>query len=217
MKETFIGIIAIGILAVIGFVIFGSKGTNTNPTPNTQEGEKVELNVTSADWSVGSLASLVTVVEYADFQCPACKAYEPMVAEAKKEFGSSVLFVFRHFPLIQIHSNALSAAKAAEAAGAQGKFFEMHDLLFKNQEVWSKVANPVSMFEGYAKEIGLSDSVFKADFSSEQTEETISNSYKKGVQFGVNGTPTFFINGVKIQNPRNYAEFKALIETALKQ
>ena len=130
--------------------------------------------------------------------------------------GAQVQFAYRHFPLSQ-HKNAKLAATVAEAAGKQGKFWEMHDLIFQNQSDWSEEKNAAVIFAKYAQEVGLDLAKFQTDIASEEIKAKIENDYKSGVKAGVNSTPSFFLNGEKITNPRNYDEFKNAILQALGQ
>lgn len=170
--------------------------------------------VSSEDWSLGRLDSKVKLVEYSDFQCPACRVYHGAIKEVLKDYGDQILFVYRHFPLQQ-HANAEIAALAAESAGRQGKFFEMHDLLFDNQEVWEANTNAREIFKTYATKLGLDMEKFNKDLDLREIRIKILNSYRDGVASGVNSTPSFFLNGKKIQNPNNFDDFKKLIKEAI--
>lgn len=173
--------------------------------------------VTSADWVKGSPDAKVTLVEYSDLQCPACGAYFPFVKKLATEFGDNVRFVYRHFPLLQIHPYAQLAASAAEAAGLQGKFWEMHDVLFENQAQWSSSKNAQTLFVEYAATIGLDVSKFTADMDSSVVKEKIAADYQSGIRAEVNATPTFFLNGVKVLNPQGYEGLKQLILQAISE
>lgn len=158
----------------------------------------------------------VTLVEYGDFQCPACGAYYPIVKEVKAKYGDQITFQFRHFPLSQIHPNAFAAHRAAEAAGLQGKFFEMHDLLYERQQAWSTANNPVDTFNTYAEELGLDMEKFRQDFSSAAVNATINADIKAGQDIGATSTPTFVLNGQKLNElPRDQEGFNQLIEDAI--
>jgi protein-disulfide isomerase len=153
-------------------------------------------------------------MEYADFQCPACGAYYPILEEVLKEVGGSITYVYRHMPLNQ-HANAYPAALSAEAAGKQGKFWEMYNLLFTNQKNWENSNDPFTVFSGYAKSLNLNMDQFTADYNDKTIRAKISDSYKAGVKLGVEGTPTFFLNGEKIQTPGSKDEFVRIINEAL--
>lgn len=176
---------------------------------------KLEPSVSQSDWSIGTTTAKVTLVEYGDFQCPACQAYHFALKKLLEERGGEISFVFRHYPLITIHPNALPGALASEAAGKQGKFWEMHDLLYEKQTDWSNDASAEQRFVEYAKELGLDTAEFLNDYRDPALRNKITDSYKSGMRSGVSGTPTFFINGEKIINPGNYDELKKLIDQKL--
>lgn len=167
----------------------------------------------ATDWVKGAplTEAKVTLIEYADFQCPACGAYYPFVKQLGQEF-KNLAIIFRHFPLPQ-HSNARAAAQAAEAAGKQGKFWEMHNLLFDNQDTWAGSNFAVETFNAYAQTLGLNMEKFKTDFNSAEAKTKIEADYQSGSS-EIDGTPTFFLNDKKIQNPQNYDEFRNIIQQA---
>jgi len=134
----------------------------------------------------------VTLVEYGDFECPHCGAAYPIVKRIQKVMGAQLRFVFRHFPLTQIHPHAEGAAEASEAAGAQGQFWEMHDLLFENQRALDAMHLP-----GYAEELNLDSRRFVRELEERVHQRRVREDFMSGVRSGVNGTPAFFINGVR--------------------
>lgn len=158
----------------------------------------------------------VQVVEFADYQCPACGQAHPIVKQLMDEYEGKITFIFRNFPLPQIHPNAVRAAKAAEAAGAQGKYWEMNDMLYENQQEWENVLDPSGIFTRYATAIGLDSGAFKKDYADKKYDEVISKDQSDGYKLGVQGTPTFFING-KQQKAFDYDALKNAIETELHQ
>jgi protein-disulfide isomerase len=140
----------------------------------------------------------VMLEEFADFQCSACGTLHPTLDDLKDAFGSRLVIVFRQFPLVNAHANALNAARAAEAAGLQGKFWQMHDALFEHQEDWRDVADPKSLFDKYATKIGLDVGKFQADMSSQTVEQRIALDKERGRWIGVNSTPSVFLNGREV-------------------
>ncbi|MDE2038252.1 MAG: DsbA family protein [Patescibacteria group bacterium] len=203
----------IGFLVVLALVIWGlvvamnksSAGANANlgaPAP-----------ITAADHMRGPAGAPVTLIEYGDFQCPACEAYYPIVEQVLSHSSTTVDFVFRHFPLPQ-HANAPLAAQAAEAAGMQGKFWEMFDVLFQNHADWTELADPHQIFDGYAQRLGLDMTRFKADIDSPAAKEAMQRDLAEGEQLGIDATPTFFVNGKAIENPQSYGQFQAIIDAA---
>lgn len=206
-------VIALVIVAALAYFFSGNapsgfKSTQTSP-------------VISSDWSRGDAAAAVSVIEYGDFECPACGEYEPIVEQLTQQYGDRVRFVFRNFPLYQIHPFAMIAAQAAEAAGLQGKFWEMHDLLYKNQNDWSGNTNLSSAqvvsqyFDAYAQQLGLNVTQFDADINSSTVKNKVQHDIDLGNAAQVDHTPTFFINLVQIPNPSSLAGFQAAIDAAL--
>jgi protein-disulfide isomerase len=124
-------------------------------------------------------------------------------------------FVFRHFPTVQTHPHAIRAAEAAEAAAVQGKFWEMHDMLYERQKSWESSSNPAAIFEGYASELGLNIDQFKADVASSAINDIINADVQAGQALKITATPTFAINGKKIDNPRDIEGFYKLIDDAI--
>lgn len=204
LKRHFWKIVILIVVVVIGASVVYSK----------QVGEKANEGVVVETHVKGNPDAETVLVEYSDFQCPACGQFYPYVKEVLEEYGGSLRFEYRHFPLVNIHPQALPAAKAAEAAGQQGKFFEMHDKLFEGQNAWSKSSNPNSYFDRYAEELGLDVDKFKLQMNSSVIEDAIMNSFNEARVKGFTGTPTFMLNGEEMEFS-TYEEFKAQIETAV--
>lgn len=183
--------------------------------PNANGGLALISSDYDGGWIKGSESAKAILVEYSDFQCPACRLYEPMLKQLEQDFGNELKIIYRHFPLAQIHKNALGAALASEAAGLQGKFWEMHDLLFANQDAWKDLTDAKRLFKSYAKTIGLDIPKFSADMESSAVLNSVKESYSSGVKLGLQGTPSFFLSGSKIDNPYNYDQFKNLIQQAV--
>ena len=154
-----------------------------------------------------NLNSKVTLTEYVDFQCEACYAFYPTVKEVKEKYKDTVKFEIKYFPISSSHSNALAAAAAAQAAAKQGKFFEMHDMLFERQKSWENMSTErTATFESYAKEIGLDIAQYNTDLASAETKAIINADLAEVKKLGGDGTPTFALNGKKIENPANTVE-----------
>jgi protein-disulfide isomerase len=212
MNKVVIGIIALSAIILIGGIFLFSSGEQA--TQETIAKVQATTAITETDQVKGTQNAAAILIEYSDFQCPACTRYHSFVNQAMEEFGSEIQVVFRHFPLTQIHPNAELAARAAEAAGKQGKFWEMHDLLFDLRDEWSNEANPQDFFLEYAQSLNLDIEEFKTDLDSPEVKDKVTQDYQSGLQLGVNATPTFFLNGTKLQNPRTYEEFKTLLQSA---
>ena len=172
--------------------------------------------VTDQDHVFGADNAPVTVIEYSDFQCPACAAYHPLVKQVLNEFGTSTIrFVTRNFPLPG-HQNADEAARAVEAAHIQGAYWKMHDVLFERQKFWEDETSPDQKFLSYADMLGLNTSTFMADYNSDEVKNKVQNDIRVATGAGIDRTPTFFINGERIVNlPDSYEELKKLIQDAL--
>jgi protein-disulfide isomerase len=207
----FLFIVVIGLIVWVAWGVFAAKNSAT-ATANTPV-VKLMTPVTSSDHTLGTSTAPVTLVEYADFECPACQAYAPIITQLLKDEGSKVYFVYRYFPLPQ-HPNAVPAAKAAEAAGLQGQFWAMHDMLFADNAQWENLSDPTSVFVGYAKTLGLNTTKFTTDMASPTVAATINADLAQANANGLTYTPTLFVNGVRIDNPQIYAAFKALVDSA---
>ncbi len=148
--------------------------------------------------AIGPEDARVSLEEFGDFECPPCGLLHPVLKTMEKEFGPRLRVIFREFPLVPTHPHALVAARSAEAAGLQGKFWEMHDLLFENQRTWHEEFDARSTFEGYAEKLGLDLERFRRDVSSQVVEQRIFLDGKRAHALGVKGTPTVFLNGREV-------------------
>ncbi|MEP6818695.1 MAG: thioredoxin domain-containing protein [bacterium] len=181
-------------VAVVGLAFLLGTGRNTesfNSVPNRQSGAK-QTHKPSAD-------VVVTLEEFGDYQCPPCGALHPTLKQLKQEFGPSVNFVFRNLPLTGIHKNALTAAKAAEAARMQDHFWEMHDLLYENQDLWKDDINPMPIFWKFAADLGLDTGKFSRDMEDKQVKLRIEADQSAAAELGIIGTPTLLINGRQLR------------------
>lgn len=173
------------------------------------------LSFSFSEKALAQETEVVTLIKFSDYQCPACKYFIPIENQLKEEYGDKLRFVHKNFPL-SIHEHAQLAARTAEAAKVQGKFDEMYALIFEGQEQWSR-GNAEAIFLGYAKEIGLDFEQFEKDMKSAEMQRIVMADRRQGRSAGVNSTPTYFINGKKLEgNPRTYEGFKALIDAELK-
>ncbi len=190
-------IITIGaIVVIVGFIIlsiFAPMGSSTQNTPVSN----TALLVRSDSHMTGTTSAKVQLVEFGDYQCPSCGVAEPIISKILSEHKNNpdFNFVFRNFPLPQ-HANALVAAEAAEAAGEQGKYWEMNELLYTKQNDWSESSDPISIFVGYAKDLGLNTGKFKQEVIDNKFADFISADKYDGDLIGINATPTFYLNGV---------------------
>lgn len=204
------------VLAIIGGVAWFAVSSDSQGDQVAVAGSLEE--VTDKDHLVGNLATAkVILVEYSDFECPACAKYEPVIQNLTKTYeAKGLVFAYRHFPLTQ-HLRAIPASRASEAAGMQGKFWEMHHQIFASQDEWSKlsVTEAKDLYISFAKELGLNMRKFEADMAGDKVMVKIQADLLSGRQVELAGTPTFFLNGQEI-NPRTEADFIKLIDDALK-
>ena len=159
------------------------------------------------------VAQDVQILKYSDYSCPACKYFIPIQDQLKSEFGDKVTIEYRHFPLDGFRHSRL-AAHATEAARNQDKFREMHDLIFEYQSEWSPAdVDAMEYFTRFAEEIDLDMDRFLADLDSQSVQERVENHRQEGIRRMVNSTPSFFINGHRLQqNPQSYEQFKSIVE-----
>lgn len=155
-----------------------------------------------ADWTKGSNNPKLTIVEYADFQCPGCSSASPVLSQVVDKYGDHVQLIYRHFPLTNIHPHARAAAAASEAAGKQGKFWEMHDRLFENQSEWSQASgsNRADIFGDYAEALGLNREQFINDLTSSDITAKINFDGALGRKAGVNSTPSIYVDGKLVED-----------------
>ena len=165
-------------------------------------GSLLTKQVTAKDQVQGNANATIELVEYGDYQCPHCGRAYPIVKALQQAMGDKLKFVFRNFPLTNIHPDAMNAAVAAEAAGQQGKFWEMHDMIFEHQN--RLLENDLY---AYAQALGLNVEQFQNDMLSEAVLSKVEDDFESGMRSGVNGTPSFFVNGEKYSNSWDYEPF----------
>lgn len=206
MSKRFL-LVLVGIVLGLGLIFFVSKDSSEIDTGGAQPSQHV----------FGDGTKGVTLVEYGDFQCPYCGDYYPIIKQLKETFKSEITFQFRHFPLPS-HQNAFAAHRAAQAASKQGKFWEMHDTLYEQQDSWESSPNPYPLFESFAQVIGLNMDQYKSDYESSETNSIINADKKAGQDLDVGATPTFILDGKKLDpSPTDFDSFKTLIEETIKQ
>lgn len=193
-------IAALTVLAFAGVVYFASKSATTN----VNEVDPAILSDNTYFRGTAEASASATLIEFSDFQCPACGAYYPIVKELETRYAGKLKVGYKHFPLSQ-HPYAQKAAEAAEAAGAQGKFWEMHDIMFENQ-----TALTIDDLKKYAKQLGLNMEQFSSDLESAKYAEKVNKDLTLGIKVGVDGTPTFFLDGKRLR-PQSGQELDSLI------
>ena len=195
-----------GVAATFIFLFFVYKLTNT-----PAKTEFPEINVVKPeDHKKWNAKSKNILVEYSDYECPACNSLHNFLKELEKTATPDAQLVFRYFPLYQIHPQAFNAAYAAEAASIQDRFWEMSDLLFSNQAQWSKLTQPESYFIDLAKKLNLNLDKFKFDMSSQAVKDRVQSDLSEGEKIGINSTPSLFLNGKKVDVTNN-DELKKII------
>jgi protein-disulfide isomerase len=187
---------------------------NTPPTPSQSEAVNV-MPISRKDITVGNPDVKIKLIEYADFQCPACAAYHAIVTQLLETYKDKIFYVYRMFPLTNIHPNSHISAQAAYAAHKQGAFFKYDDLLYDKQNEWSGLPDPKNVFIEYAKLAKLDIGKFTADMNSDEAKKYVNDSEQEAQNAGINATPTFILNGNKITNPNSLEDFKKLIDIEL--
>jgi NhaA family Na+:H+ antiporter len=206
------------IIIVIAVVLAGGAAlVLTKQSADTPETSSANTNVVTKGGGHfrGPANAPITLMEFGDYQCPTCGAYAPIVLDLMKRYPTQIRLEFHHFPLVQLHPNAMAAALAAEAAGDQGKFFEMHDTIFAHQQDWSRLSNPESEFMIYAGQLGLNVNQFMQATRSPDVQSRVLQDVVRARDANVNAVPAFFINGQAIQLPNNLDAFSAVIQEHL--
>jgi protein-disulfide isomerase len=192
-------IIAVALLAALigGFLLLRSgenedsfSGAPMSPSPADPSAQRRDKPPADA---------VVTLEEFGDYQCPPCGALHPSLKKLKQEFGPNLNFVFRNLPLSPLHKNAMVAAQAAEAARVQNRFWEMHDLLYENQDLWKDDINPRTIFSKFAGDLGLDTARFVRDMDDKQVKMRIEADQFAAAELGISGTPTLLIDGRKLR------------------
>lgn len=210
-------ILTIGIvtsLLVLGAIFFLGKNVQSPKQINNEVVADKSILIPGDSYQTASSSAKVNIVEFADFQCPACKIFYPVIKQALKDYPNDLNLFYRHYPLMQ-HKFGEFSAQAAEAAGKQGKFWQMYDKLYENQDTWSLEQNPQGLFEGYAVELSLNMDQFKKDLSDSALKQKILRDISDGNKLKVNSTPTIFINGIKYPGAMSYEKLKGIIEQNL--
>jgi len=228
-KKTWIifTVIVIGLLTAL---VISSRSANPDTDFSNVDTNSVlaasAASGTIADQVFGNKDSKVVLIEYGDFQCPACASAHPGLKTLAEQYKGQLAFVYRNFPLSANHPNARASSAVAEAAGLQGKYWEMHDYLYENQSAWSDLQGNIrtDTFTRYAEILGLDTAKFTTDLASESISQKISFDQALGKKTGVNSTPTFYLNGVEVESgiikdlqSGSGAQLRALIDEQLKK
>jgi len=182
-------------LAIIAAILIGIVFVTNHNKPTTTASGKPTSHVE------GTSPENVTLVEYGDYECPVCETFYPTVKQVAAKYSNQIVFQFRNLPLTSIHPNAFAGARAAEAAGLQGKYWEMHDILYENQNSWVSSSQPLSVFDTYAQSLSLNVSQFDKDYASEAVNDAINSDLSAFDATGDDkATPTFYLDGKKLDN-----------------
>jgi protein-disulfide isomerase len=193
---------------MVGLFMLANTGSSVAPV-----GDKTKI---TRDSSHKTGTGSIQLVEFGDYQCPACGSAHPSIKQLMQENDGKLTLYFRNFPLSQ-HKNALAAAEAAEAAGDQGKYWEMHDKLYETQKDWSDLADPTDTFVGYAKALSLDSDKLKSAITGKKFQTIIDQDTADGTALGIDATPTFYFNGVRYTGDFSYASLNAQLQTLLKK
>lgn len=213
MSKQFLLVLVAIVAVFLGILTFSKREAQQSNGNGGDDGPTTSQHI------YGNPDAKVILVEFGDFQCPACLGFFPVVKEIKERYQDeeNFAFQFRHFPLSEIHQNAVISSRAAEAAAKQGKFWEMHDKLYENQNTWGASPSPSQYFETYAEELGLDVEKFKEDIKSSEVNSIVQADRNEARKQGYGSTPTFVLNGKQLENPpRTAEEFAKLIDEALK-
>lgn len=193
-------------VGVFGFLIIYSQNTKNETKNQTKAIDSNAIQIANdqngniADHVYGNTKSKVILINYSDFQCPACGSAHPQIKAIVEEYKDKIQFVSRNYPITSMHPNAKAATGAAEAAGMQGKYWEMHDKLYENQSDWDSLSGSArdDKFESFAKELGLDVNKFNTDIASNAVTEKINYDAAIATKINITGTPTFYLNGVML-------------------
>lgn len=219
MKKYLPTIIIVSVVVLlVGFVVWAMARPESSTTSSTtSQLSQSDLDALKTGGSVGNPNSSVVVTEFGDYQCPACGVWHPFIKNSfLPQFQDKILFVFKNYPLTKPHPNAQEASQAAEAARLQGKFWEMHNLLYETQDEWSSLRDPSNKFEEYAGRIGLNVSQWKKDKDSNTVKDIIKADVALGDKLNLPGTPSFVVNG-KLIKTNSEEDLTNAINQALSQ
>lgn len=206
-------ILLLTLILLFGGVLFLSKSSNNNPK------SIIGTTVYDIDYSlgqkIGTDSAKVKIAEFSDFECPACAAAVPYVNKLKNDYAGQIQLIYLHFPLTQ-HTHSRQAATVAEAAAEQGKFWEMHDKLFETQAQWTKLTDANPFFLDLARQLGLDEAKIKNALEKDAYQGKIETSIAEGIRVKVNATPSFYLNGRKL-NLRSFSDLNTIVAEEFKK
>lgn len=220
-NKTFLIIGLITLVIFIGGTFLFSKGGGTNVSTKVvnssllvPQNAIITSGFANGDYLPASTSASTTFVEFGDYECPACGLYSPLIKQLLTEFAGKINYVFRNYPLAQ-HKNAQISSYAVEAAGLQGKYWQMHERVYATQADWSNLSDPTSVFTSYVKDLNLDVNKFSTDINSSVLKDKVQNDLNDGITVGITETPTFYLNGQKITLTGSYDQLKGLVQSAL--
>jgi protein-disulfide isomerase len=216
MSKQFLAVLIVVLLVFVGIIVATSgKSSSGSTSSTTQPTENIE----------GQGKDGVSLVEYGDFQCPYCGEYYATVKQVEQQYNQQITFQFRNFPLVSIHQNAFAGARAAEAAAAQKKFWQLHDLLYEENVLyydsnetlasWINSSAPTSYFDKYASQLGLNVTKFNQAYNSTKVNDEINADMNAGNKLGIDATPTFYLDGKQVTLGNSVSAFEAAINKAI--
>jgi protein-disulfide isomerase len=203
-----------------GIFLLSGKNTTNGPSNKVNASLLIPQNAietsgfVNGNYLAATNSATLTLVEFGDYECPACGEYNPIVKQVLTNYSGKINYVFRNYPLPQ-HANAPISSYAVEAAGLQGKYWQMHDKVYDTQNDWVNLPDPTNIFVGYANDLGLNINQFTKDLNSSTVKNKVQNDMNDGNTVGITETPTFFLNGIKMTLTGSYDQFKSLIDSSL--
>lgn len=221
-NKVFIIVVVVTIVLILGGVFLMTRGNSGSSVSTNKVNASLLIpqnaietsGIANGNYLAATNSATLTLVEFGDYECPACGEYNPIVKQVLTNYSGKINYVFRNYPLAQ-HANAQISSDAVEAAGLQGKYWQMHDRAYETQNDWSNLSDPTNVFIGYANDLGLDIAKFSADLSSPTVKDKVQNDLNDGNTIGINETPTFYLNGKKLTLTGSYDQFKSLIDSAL--
>jgi protein-disulfide isomerase len=220
-NKVFIIIICVTAILLFGgiFLLSGKSPTN-GPSNKVNDSLLIPQNaietsgIVNGNYLAATNSATLTLVEFGDYECPACGEYNPIIKQILTNYSGKINYVFRNYPLPQ-HTNAPISSYAVEAAGLQGKYWQMHDKVYDTQNDWANLPDPTNVFVGYANDIELNADQFTKDLNSSSVKNKVQNDMNDGNTIGITETPTFFLNGQRMNLTGSYDQFKSLIDSSL--
>jgi protein-disulfide isomerase len=219
-NKAFILVLLGTFILLFGGIFLFSKNSSTPSTKTVSsallvpEAAYQTSGLQNGTYLPASSSAKVTLVEFGDYECPACVVYTPFIKQLLSEFAGQMNYVFRNYPLPQ-HKNAPISSYAVEAAGLQGKYWEMHEKVFLTQDDWANLTDPTDMFVGFAKDLGMDTDKFISDLASDEVKNKVKNDTSDGNAVGLTETPTFYINGQKVALTGSFDQLKSLIQAEI--